>query len=714
MPTVPTYGGPQVSPTNAQPGGFAAPTDQNAAPQQGAQAGEALKSSGTALSNIALDMQQQANQVRLDDALNKTRQQMLSLQYDPQAGYINLKGDAALTRPDGVSLDKEYGDKLNQSISDISDSLGNDAQRRAFQMQANDLRTQFQAGVQQHLLSEYREYALSTQSGTIKLGVDGAKLNWNDPDLIRQNLDSVRAAVYRAGSLQGLSGNEITANLHQTVSAAHSGVIESALANQNPSYAQLYLQQHKGDMTADDILKATGLVNHDLDGRMALTAVQGAVTKLAPVTQPTDMGRLSNIVMGMESGGDTSAVGPFVKGQGSAKGSMQVMDATNVDPGYGVTPAKDNSPAERARVGRDYLAAMVQHYGNPAQAMAAYNAGPGTLDKAVAQAKKDGKPENWLTYLPDETQKYVTKGMAQLNAGGGQPPFPTEAQFIRSALDSLGPTPRLEQVKLTQQQAAAQYEILVKSRTEQGNQAVQQAQQALIQNGGNFAALSPQLKSAVQQYAPDKYDNLQDYAGRIASPVKTDNLAAYNQAISNPDEMAAMPDPTFESFMKLNFTPSTAETLARLRDDWKTGKVDLASDTIHQRTFNDTVNNRLLSIGINPTPKESDLAAREQVGTIKKYVHDSIQAVQNETGKKMTPAEVESHVTGLFAKDANFRTTYMGMIPVNSQQKMLSMTVSDIPDDSLAQLRASFARNGNANPTNDQLLRAYWKVKNAK
>ena len=36
---------------------------------------------------------------------------------------------------------------------------------------------------------------------------------------------------------------------------------------------------------------------------------------------------------------------------------MQVMDATNRDPGFGVLPAQDDSPEERARVGRDYLQA---------------------------------------------------------------------------------------------------------------------------------------------------------------------------------------------------------------------------------------------------------------------------------------------------------------------------------------------------------------------
>ncbi len=57
------------------------------------------------------------------------------------------------------------------------------------------------------------------------------------------------------------------------------------------------------------------------------------------------------------------------------------MPGTLRDPGYGVRPAKDNSPAELERVGKDYLAAMGKRYdGNVPLQLAAYNAGPATVD----------------------------------------------------------------------------------------------------------------------------------------------------------------------------------------------------------------------------------------------------------------------------------------------------------------------------------------------
>lgn len=130
-------------------------------------------------------------------------------------------------------------------------------------------------------------------------------------------------------------------------------------------------------------------------------AVRGARVRSAPT--------LKEVVLGIESNGQRYAKdGSVLTSPKGAKGEMQVMDNTNLDPGFGVRPAADNSLAERARVGSDYLDAMLKRYGSEDKAMAAYNAGPGALDAAL---KKGG---DWLSHLPAETQAYVTKGMKKL------------------------------------------------------------------------------------------------------------------------------------------------------------------------------------------------------------------------------------------------------------------------------------------------------------
>lgn len=118
---------------------------------------------------------------------------------------------------------------------------------------------------------------------------------------------------------------------------------------------------------------------------------------------------LERVVEHIESGGQRFGPdGKLLTSPKGAQGEMQVMPGTARDPGFGVAPARDGSPEELARVGRDYLAAMEQRYpGDVNKALAAYNAGPGAVDKAVA---KHG--DAWLKNMPRETQEYVHKAHA--------------------------------------------------------------------------------------------------------------------------------------------------------------------------------------------------------------------------------------------------------------------------------------------------------------
>lgn len=126
--------------------------------------------------------------------------------------------------------------------------------------------------------------------------------------------------------------------------------------------------------------------------------------------------RMLGITAQAESGNrERDARGNLITSSAGAQGSMQVMPRTNTDPGFGVRPAADTSDAERARVGQDYLNAMLARYGNdPSKAWAAYNWGPGNLDRAIAQ-----HGENWLQAAPDETKNYVASNVRQLRGAAG-------------------------------------------------------------------------------------------------------------------------------------------------------------------------------------------------------------------------------------------------------------------------------------------------------
>ena len=117
---------------------------------------------------------------------------------------------------------------------------------------------------------------------------------------------------------------------------------------------------------------------------------------------------LLQYVLSKESGGRRyDRAGNLLTSPKGAQGEMQVMPGTQMDPGFGVEPARDRSPDEIARVGRDYLNAMRRRYGDDKLAAIAYNMGPGATDKWLAAGADPAR-------LPAETRQYVA-GLA----GGG-------------------------------------------------------------------------------------------------------------------------------------------------------------------------------------------------------------------------------------------------------------------------------------------------------
>jgi len=154
MARVPTYDSFQATPAAMPQVRVVTPDAPDVAGLLAQQTGRAMASAGQAVGQIALDMQQQANQLRVDDALNKAKEAALRLTYDKDVGFQSLKGLAALERPDGKPLVDEYGGTLQRHLSDIAGSLGNDAQRATFSQRANDMLTAFRGSAMQHEAQE--------------------------------------------------------------------------------------------------------------------------------------------------------------------------------------------------------------------------------------------------------------------------------------------------------------------------------------------------------------------------------------------------------------------------------------------------------------------------------------------------------------------------------------------------------------------------------
>lgn len=121
-------------------------------------------------------------------------------------------------------------------------------------------------------------------------------------------------------------------------------------------------------------------------------------------------------------GGTDPRTGAFRTSPKGAVGPGQVMPGTAPEAARMAGVPFDerryrSDPEYNNLLGEAYYNAQLQSFGDPILAAAAYNAGPGRVQRAMRRAERSGG--SWSQYLPDETKKYIQNFSARV-AGGGQ------------------------------------------------------------------------------------------------------------------------------------------------------------------------------------------------------------------------------------------------------------------------------------------------------
>lgn len=158
------------------------------------------------------------------------------------------------------------------------------------------------------------------------------------------------------------------------------------------------------------------MTNREAERAIRNTSPSTAKTTADAFYKPTRFDQVFDRLIQAESGGRHRSNGRLTTSPVGARGITQVMPKTGEDPGYGIKPLQNDSEQEYRRFGRDYLAAMINEFeGDYRKAVAAYNAGPGNVQKAVAKAEEKGG--DWAQYLPkkSETIPYMEKILGGLN-----------------------------------------------------------------------------------------------------------------------------------------------------------------------------------------------------------------------------------------------------------------------------------------------------------
>lgn len=722
MPRVPTYDNFQATPNTLPQARLTMPEMPDVAGQQAQQMGRAMMAGGQQIGQVALDMQQQANQLRVDDALNKAKEAALRLTYDKDVGFTNLRGINALERPDGKPLADEYADTLKRSIDDIAGTLGNDAQRQAFSLRSNDILTSMRGSAIQHEAQEFKTYSLSVSEGIQSTALREIGLNWQNTDAVNSAVERIRAETYRQAQLLGKSAEWQEAQARKMTSNAHKVALLSALEQNDPAYADAYLKKYSGQMDADDILTVRGHVTKAMDAKVGFTAASEVLGRMQPRIQVGEAERAFNIALGTES--NNRQFGPDGKPLTSPKGAIgiaQVMPDTAPEAAKLAGLPWDenrykNDPAYNKALGMAYFQRQLQENGGDlAKAYAAYNGGPGRLADAIKQAEKSVKaaqadpnlkPKTWLDFMPQETRDYVAKNMRAFEAGQGQPNRPTFQEID----DQLRADPRLAgnpaRYKVAREEAERQFNEQTKAIKQREEEAVATAMRGIIENGGRFSDLPVSVRAAVP---PKEVDNLISFAQKIAKGDDSTSLWLYAKLAGNPDQLARMNDNEFYALRRelseADFKHFANERAKRTGGGTgSNGPGDLNTQAIKQ-----SLDERLRMLKIDPSPKDDGGNDAARIGGIRRFVDQYFMAAQREAGKKFTDAEVSQHLDALFAKNATFRGWFS-----TSSGPMLTMKVGDIDGATRDNIKAAFKRQGIDEPTDAQILNAYWNMKVAR
>lgn len=272
MPRVPEYGGFQVMPTIA-PGQTVRGIDPNVTAQSARNTRDALAGSDAAIrasSQVALDFANEANGLRVKEALNKLRAEEQRLTYDKAEGYTTILGGNALNRGDKGSLDQEYGQKLKTYGDKVRAALGNDAQRKLFDESSSSVYTQFGSGIQRHLTKQYFAYSDAVRKEEANTFAQAAILS-DDPEVIANSVKGLEHLAHEQAKQYG-----VPVDVEAFTGPVLRQVIGTKISNGYLGTAKRMMDTFAGYLSADDITALKKSYQEENEQAMATAQAQKA------------------------------------------------------------------------------------------------------------------------------------------------------------------------------------------------------------------------------------------------------------------------------------------------------------------------------------------------------------------------------------------------------------------------------------------------------
>ena len=351
-----------------------------------------------------------ADTAALIEAEAKLSNWKLNTMFNADNGVYSRKGANAL------DITNQTLPQFDQQADEIGNSLTNERQRARWNQISSGQRQSLNGELNRYEFGERQTFYEETDKASLNSAQAGAMAYYQDPEQIAYYQNKGARVIAANGQRKGLPLEAVEQNVRSFNSSIATGVVERMTVD-DPMKAQQYFATAAEYMTPEDRLKTTELL-----GTAVRQQLGNEIGRSLATQGDGGDAALTNLIIQAESSGDPTAVSP--KG---ARGLMQLMPDTAKEMAaeLGIPYSEERLTADpnyNMALGNAYLNKIVGRYGgDKTLAIAAYNAGPGSVDKWL---KKFGDPrtgeittEEFIAKIPfKETREYTQKITGQMGA----------------------------------------------------------------------------------------------------------------------------------------------------------------------------------------------------------------------------------------------------------------------------------------------------------
>jgi hypothetical protein len=367
----------------------------------------AVSSINDAAIKLQAHFEREANQSRLVDFAAQLQQHDIDAQTGANGGigWGQLKGGQALAQP----LEQNVMDGRSAFANQLIDTMGNEEQRQLAKQHLQETGQSVYGRIASHVTQQHQKYAESSLTAAIATAQQALSTNYNDPEEFKKNLTYIDGYTQELGRITHGSAELGKVQAMGHVSDAIQGAALAALQHGDYATAQMITKRYGQHLLPNDLTNLQAKIGDSYAANLSQSDPQTLfdMTKSEPI---------EHAIRTQESGGrDFGEDGkPLVSSDGKSMFAMQVTHDTANNPGFGIAPAKEQTPEEYNRIGRELIGKYRDKYqGDPVKIAAAYNAGASAVDEAIAQGG-----DNWQQFIPASTREtYIPKVLGYMKTG---------------------------------------------------------------------------------------------------------------------------------------------------------------------------------------------------------------------------------------------------------------------------------------------------------